>query len=187
MLLCGGVHAMGLRQGPGQVPRSSVSPGPSTRALRTSAKCIVLPVVPFFSRWLHAKLPRAQTSPQLPSASACLCPRAAVGKHFLPGKQPLQPGTFVSSWQHSLGELGLEMFVLGVLAGAGFFLPWSEDALRWGGNSGGAMSLRWEPLSCVSAATSSTCRQQIPRAWSSMNTWTEPGSTAHAWPCSATT
>lgn len=32
--------------------------------------------------------------------------------HFLSGEQPLQPSRVVSSWQHSWGEFGLEMFVL---------------------------------------------------------------------------
>lgn len=43
--------------------------------------------------------------------------------HFPPGEQPLQPGTLVSSWQHSLGEFGLEMFVLGCWRVLDFVFP----------------------------------------------------------------
>lgn len=43
--------------------------------------------------------------------------------HFPPGEQPLQPGTLVSSWQQSLGEFGLEMFVLGCWRVLDFVCP----------------------------------------------------------------
>lgn len=44
------------------------------------------------------------------------------------------------------------------------------------------MSPQQDLLFCVSTATSLTCRQQIPRAWSSTSTWTEPGSTGGTCP-----
>lgn len=110
-----GAHS-GAVAAPWASARVLCEPRPCTGALSTSAKHIVLPVFPFFLRWLHAKLPRAQTSPSFLQP----LPASAPGQlwanspwHFLSGEQPLQPGTLVSSWQHSWGQFGLEMFVLG--------------------------------------------------------------------------
>uniref|UniRef100_A0A8C3Q5P5 Uncharacterized protein n=2 Tax=Geospiza parvula TaxID=87175 RepID=A0A8C3Q5P5_GEOPR len=66
---------------------------------------------PSGSFFLQVAACQAPQSPDQPSASCNLClPPSAPGQlwantpwHFLPGKQPVQPGTLVASWQHLLG------------------------------------------------------------------------------------
>ncbi|XP_064266953.1 ragulator complex protein LAMTOR1-like [Passer domesticus] len=76
---------------------------------------------PSGSFFLQVAACQAPQSPDQPPASCSLClPPSTPGQlwanspwHFLPGEQPVQPGTLVASWQHSLGKLGFEMFDLG--------------------------------------------------------------------------
>lgn len=122
-----GGHVAGLRRGPGRVPSSSLSPGARYRgswdvcqALNPRNPCGMaeppspsgcVPRSPGYGPARAAggcgpKPPALRAASVPPSASAPGQLQANGPRYFPPGKQPLQPGTLVSSWPHPRCEFG---------------------------------------------------------------------------------